>query len=138
MLDKRKITYSRSLRQDQTDTEKLLWYHLRNRQIAGLKFRRQQVIGEFIVDFACLEKKVIIELDGGQHNSEKGVRKDNERTIWLKKEGYTVLRFWNNEVLRDMNGVLDRIHEMITTPHSSSLPSNEKKFPGSMGGSGER
>ena len=99
---------SRDLRKRHTDAERLLWQHLRSKQIEGLKFRRQEPIGKYIVDFVCFEKKVVIEADGGQH-SEEGV--DKERDKWLNKEGFQVLRFWNNEVLLNPRGVLEVIRE---------------------------
>jgi len=99
------------LRQTLTDVEQKLWYLLRNRQFAGAKFRRQCPIGKYIVDFVCKEKHLIIELDGGQHNQDQGY--DKTRTQFLQLEGYTVLRFWNNEVMKNMEGVLLVIKENI-------------------------
>lgn len=84
----------------------LLWKHLRAKQLEGLKFRRQQPIGKYIVDFVCFEKMVIIEADGGQHL--ESVR-DKERDDWLNCQNYQVLRFWNNEVLTNIQGVLEVI-----------------------------
>ena len=78
-----------------TDTERHLWRYLRNRQIESFKFRRQQPVGSYVVDFVNLEKKVVIELDGGQHALDPG---DKIRDEWLKAEGYKVLRFWDNQV----------------------------------------
>lgn len=78
--------------------EKALWMKLRNKQLEGVKFRRQQPIGPYIVDFVNFERKLVIEIDGGQHNEEEIREGDEERTTWLKKRGYRVLRFWNNEV----------------------------------------
>ena len=80
-----------------TDTEMLLWRHLRSRNMSGLKFRRQHCIGSFIADFACVEKKLIIEVDGGQHA--ENADQDADRTAYLNSQGWTVMRFWNNEVL---------------------------------------
>ena len=96
------------MRKRHTDAERLLWHHLRSKQIEGLKFRRQQPIGKYIVDFVCFERKVVIEVDGGQHAKEGG---DKERDLWLNKEGFQVLRFWNNEVLLKPKGVLEVIRE---------------------------
>ena len=112
----RKIPFARQLRQDQTDVERLLWKYLRNRRLNGVKFRRQHPIGAYIVDFVSLEKQLIIELDGGQHNSEEGKKKDKERIFWLEKNGYRVMRFWNNEVITDLDNVLQVIHNALT-PH---------------------
>jgi adenine-specific DNA-methyltransferase len=86
---------------------------LRNKQLEGVKFRRQQPIGPYIVDFASLKRKLVIEIDGGQHGEEKIGQKDEARTIWLKEKGYQVLRFWNNEVLMNMEGVLEGIRETL-------------------------
>ena len=105
---------ARNLRKHATDVEKLLWSKLRAKQIKGCKFRRQQPIGNFIVDFVCMAGKLIIELDGGQHATQKG--KDKIRDNWLKKEGYEVLRFWNNEVFENLEGVLEVISRHVKAP----------------------
>jgi len=88
------IAFARELRQKQTDVERALWVRLRNKQLEGVKFRRQQPIGAYIVDFASFEKKLVIEIDGGQHNEDEMRGRDEERTICLKERGYRVLRFW--------------------------------------------
>ena len=98
---------AKSLRKNATQVETLLWNQLRARQIEGVKFRRQQPIDEIIVDFVCFEKKLIIELDGGQHA--QASEKDRERDKNLSEKGYIVLRFWNNEVLENLAGVLEVI-----------------------------
>ena len=111
---KRKGTrLARELRRRQTEAEKTLWARLRNRQLEGVKFRRQQPIGHYVVDFASLEKGIVVEVDGGQHN-ELGVReRDDERTAWLEREGYHVLRFWDSELLKNVDGVLEVIMEAL-------------------------
>jgi very-short-patch-repair endonuclease len=86
-----------------------LWRHLRARQLEGLKFRRQQPIDNYIVDFVCFEKRIVIEVDGGQHMVEK--EKDTERDDHLKRHGFRVLRFWNNDVLTNIGGVLEVIRD---------------------------
>jgi len=86
---------------------------LRDRQLEGVKFRRQQPMGSYIVDFASFERKLIVEIDGGQHNEGKTRDGDEERTIRLKERGYRVMRFWNNEVLTNLEGVLERIKEAL-------------------------
>jgi len=86
---------------------------LRNRQLEGVKFRRQQPLCSYIVDFASFERKLIIEIDGGQHNEGKIKERDEERTIRLKEKGYRVMRFWNNDVLTNLEGVLERIREAL-------------------------
>lgn len=108
-LDPEKKLFARYLRRNSTNVEKLLWLKLRNRQFLGIKFRRQQSIEGFIVDFVSLEKKLIIEIDGGQHNQRKNILKDQKRTRVLENNGFTVLRFWNNEVLQNLDGVLEAL-----------------------------
>jgi very-short-patch-repair endonuclease len=103
---------ARSLRNTPTDAEKLLWRHLKQRQVNNLKFRRQVSIGFYVVDFLCFEKRLIIELDGGQHGDEK----DKQRTAFLESKGFLVIRFWNNDVLKNTKGVLEKIHEITKTP----------------------
>jgi len=101
-----KVGSARQLRRDGTAAENRLWYFLRNRQIEGLKFVRQVPVGSYIVDFACREVALVVELDGGQHAV--GDR-DARRTAQLNAEGYSVLRFWNNEVFSNRAGVLQAI-----------------------------
>lgn len=101
--------FARDLRKNQTDAEKLLWHNLRNRQLENIKFKRQYSIGPYIVDFISLEKRLIIELDGGQHNEDENIIKDQARTEFLEKEGFKVLRFWNNDVLVNTENVLEEI-----------------------------
>jgi very-short-patch-repair endonuclease len=101
------VILSRNLRKRQTDAENLIWRHLRRNRVEGLSFRRQHPIGRYIVDFVCLEKRLILEIDGGQHAIEKD--KDEQRTNWLMAEGYRILRFWNSDVLTNLEGVLETI-----------------------------
>ena len=105
---------AKKLRKGQTDAESLLWKHLRIKQMEGVKFRREEPIGRFIVDFVSFEKKVIVEVDGGQHSEEA----DKEREQWLRSQGFKVLRFWNNEVLQNTEGVLEvrRNNSLLTLP----------------------
>ena len=98
---------SRSLRRTQTDTERHLWRHLRNRGLAGHKFRRQVAIGPYFADFACLERHLVVELDGGQHLEQ--VARDATRSEVLRQSGFTVLRFWNDQVLTETPAVLEAI-----------------------------
>ncbi len=105
---------ARNLRKEATDAEKLLWKHLRTKQIEGLKFRRQEQISRFIADFVCYERTLIIEADGGQHALER--EKDDERTAWLNSQGFTVLRFWNHEILPNLEGVLEVIRKACLAP----------------------
>ena len=106
-VDRPPSTYAVQLRRNQTHVERLLWRAPRDRQLGGMKFRRQVPIGAYIVDFLCLEAMLIIELDGGQHTSET----DEPRQTWLEQQGYRVLRFWNNEVTENLVGVLTVIGE---------------------------
>ncbi len=97
----------RALRREMTDAEQALWGILRGRQVAGLKFRRQHPFGDYILDFVCLENRLIIEVDGGQHAEQ--VEYDRVRTERLQAAGFIVLRFWNNEVLQELDAVNERI-----------------------------
>ena len=103
---RRKTTLSRSLRSAQTDTEALLWRHLRSRQLGGHKFVRQVPIGPYICDLVCRDKRVIVEADGGQHADSAT---DATRDQWLTAHRYRVLRFWNNDILENIDGVLEVI-----------------------------
>lgn len=98
---------ARNLRNNSTDVERLLWNRLKSSQIEGVKFRRQQVIEDYIVDFISFEKKVIIELDGGQHA--ETIEADKVRDSCLAMNGYKVLRFWDNEVIENIEGALEVI-----------------------------
>src|SRR5712691_11799536 len=97
---------ARTLRRSSTPVEQKLWMRLRNRQLHGAKFRRQHPIGQYIVDFFCLEARLVIELDGGWHGEESKRIEDEHRAAFLQSHGYTVLRFWNNELTDDIRGVL--------------------------------
>ncbi len=113
---------AKGLRKRSTDVEHLLWHRLRAGRFDGMKFRRQHPIGQYIVDFICLERKLIIELDGGQHTLPDEILKDRKRDAWLEKEGYTVMRFWDNEVLTNTSGILEAIRERLRTPSPQSPP----------------
>jgi len=117
--------YARRLRRDQTDAERTLWWRLRDRQLSGAKFRRQHPVGPFITDFCCPEVELIIELDGGQHAGQREA--DAQRTAFLEAHGYRVLRFWDNEVLANIEGVLERIAEVLRNPHPNPLPGRERE-----------
>lgn len=107
---------AKDLRKNSTDAENFLWKILRSKRLEGIKFRRQHIIGQFIVDFVCLERKIVIELDGGHHASQK--ERDYERDNWLECEGYKVLRFWNNELFENTDGVMNNIMETCTNSPS--------------------
>jgi very-short-patch-repair endonuclease len=102
-------TIAKTLRKKSTDAENVLWKQLRRKQLEGLKFRRQQPIDNYVVDFVCFEKRIVIEVDGGQHSI--GRDKDSERDNYLVINGFKVLRFWNNEVLQNIEGVLEMIRK---------------------------
>ena len=95
------------------------------RQISGFKFRRQHLVGTFVVDFACVERKLIIEVDGSQHAEQEA--KDEERTAWLGKHGFRVIRFWNNEVLGETEVVLEMILQELEDPHLNPPPARGRK-----------
>ena len=112
---------ARSLRRNQTDAERVIWQRLRNRQLLDCKFCRQQIIGPYIADFACLSPKLIIELDGGQHADQ--LEYDHIRSQYLQQLGYRVLRFWNNDVLQNTAGVMETIRSVIVSLTPSPQPS---------------
>jgi len=109
-----KLSNAKQLRTNQTDAERRLWYHLRAHRFMGLKFKRQKPLGPYIVDFICMERRIIIELDGGQHAEQ--MLYDQQRDTWLGGEGYTVLRFWNNEVMQELEAVLEKIRMVALSP----------------------
>ena len=118
--------FSKSLRKRATNTEELPWRHLRAKRFGGLKFRRQQPIGTYIVDFVCFEEKIIVELDGGQHGLPEEMNHDNKRNEWFEAQGYKVLRFWDNEVLKNTRAVLEVIWKhCLNHPPLNPLPSRE-------------
>ncbi|NJM13484.1 MAG: endonuclease domain-containing protein [Synechococcaceae cyanobacterium SM1_2_3] len=108
------LNYARDLRSHATEAEQLLWRYLRARRFMGLKFKRQKPMGCFIVDFICLEHRLIIELDGGQHADQMDY--DQARTLWLESQGFVVLRFWNHDVMKQLEGVLERIGQAVVAP----------------------
>ena len=109
---------AKRLRNNSTEAEKYLWYMLRNKNL-GVKFRRQAVIGQFIVDFVCFENKVIVEVDGGQHAQSEH---DNARDQWFRDQGFKILRFWNHDVFGNRDGVLEKIIGHLKSPPSLALP----------------
>jgi very-short-patch-repair endonuclease len=104
---------SRQLRVRQTVHETILWAYLRSGRLGGLKFRRQFPICRFIVDFCCFEKQIIVELDGRQHGEKEHVEKDHIRDEILRAKGYKILRIWNNEINNNLEGVAERIMQLI-------------------------
>ncbi|MEW6769668.1 MAG: DUF559 domain-containing protein [Pseudomonadota bacterium] len=119
---------ARKLRRQQTDAERGLWLRLRDRRLNGWKFKRQVPIEKFIVDFCCADGKLVVELDGGQHAAE--IQNDAARTDILSSCGYLVLRFWNNDVLTNIDGVLAEILSTLPQklpPHPIPLPGGERE-----------
>ena len=112
------VERARKLRRAFTDAEKLLWSRLRDRQLGGLKFRRQYPIAGFFADFACTERHILIEIDGGQHTPHR----DERRTTMLESRGFQILRYWNNEVLGNIEGVLQDILSATSTPSPQPSP----------------
>jgi very-short-patch-repair endonuclease len=100
------------LRGSSTDAERALWKRLRTRQLAGAKFRRQHPIGPYIADFCCIERRLVVELDGGQHAV--AARRDARRTRYLAEQGFRVLRYWDGDVLRNVEGVVEEIMEVLS------------------------
>jgi very-short-patch-repair endonuclease len=126
------VEIARRLRRQQTDAERDLWFKLRNGRLGGLKFRRQMSLNGFVVDFCCPSAKLIVELDGGQHIEQR--EQDARRIRDLEDSGYFVLRFWNNDVLRNIEGVLEEIarrasQQAFEPPHPTPLPSRSRMFP---------
>ena len=117
---------ARALRQRMTDAERLLWRHLRNRELGGWKFKRQYPVGPFIVDFICVEKNIVIEVDGGQHAENEEL--DLQRSAYLNKMGYRVLRFWNNQVLQETEAVLEAIFAILANGKQNS-PAHPNPLP---------
>ena len=115
------LSFARRLRSCQTDAEIRLWYLLRSRRFLAHKFRRQHPIGPFIVDFVCIEQRLVIEVDGGQHQNQAAA--DHARDAFLKRNGFLVLRFWNNDVLSNTRGVLETIMESLDSPTLTPGPS---------------
>lgn len=119
MSDYKTLINAKTLRTHQTEAEQRLWYHLRTRRFMGLKFKRQKPMGRYITDFVCMERRLIIEIDGGQHAEQ--LEYDQHRDVWLRSQGYTVLRFWNNEVMQQLEGVLEQIR-IASTLSPTPLP----------------
>ena len=114
--NKRLKPLARNLRSNMTDAEQMVWSKIRRKQIGDCQFYRQKNIGNYIVDFYCPSGKLVIELDGGQHYEERAVKKDQERDNYLQKLGLTVLRFSDLDVLKNIDGVIERIHEHLKSP----------------------
>jgi len=120
---------ARGLRKKPTECEQALWKHLRMRQLDGYKFHRQQPIGQYIVDFVSFGGRVVVELDGGQHSQQMDY--DSKRTAWLEAQGYRVLRFWNNQVLQEIEAVKAIVSNVLedgaNTPHLNPPPQGGRR-----------
>jgi very-short-patch-repair endonuclease len=118
---------SRDLRRNATDVERRLWWYLRGRRFESFKFRRERPIGPYIVDFVCLERRLIVELDGGQH-AEDRKSYDERRDAYLRRAGYRVLRIWNNEVNENLDGVMQEIDTALRDdPHPPPSPASGRR-----------
>jgi very-short-patch-repair endonuclease len=128
------LKQAKMLRSDMTDAERRLWYRLRAHRFAGIKFKRQVPIGRYVVDFACMSRKVVLEIDGGQHADSEA---DRVRDRQLMEQGFKVLRFWNNDVLKQTDIVLETIMETLNT-ESDPSPGALRAFPSPQGERGKR
>ncbi|MGH8121440.1 MAG: endonuclease domain-containing protein [Rudaea sp.] len=114
----RLLEFAKGMRRGPTDAEAALWRKVRAGRLGGFKFKRQHSIGSYIVDFVCFERRLILEVDGGQHERST----DAKRTDWLEEQGFRVLRFWNNEVLTNMDGVLEAVLRVLSQSAPSPQP----------------
>ena len=135
---RKKTSRARQLRKNFTDAEQILWRTVRSRQLGGHKFRRQQPVGRYMVDFVCLEASLVIEVDGGQHAEIRQAAYDDERTAWLRQQGFQVLRFWDHEVLRQLEGVKKAISKALRCARFSLVKSLSSPSTGENRGEGER
>jgi very-short-patch-repair endonuclease len=117
-----RVQPARRLRRDMTEAEQKLWRYLRQLPRGSSHFRRQATIGPYFADFACHTQRLIIEVDGGQHNDKRQAARDADRTAYLQAHGYRVLRFWNHDVLSNIEGVMTVIYEAITDPSAPPTP----------------
>ena len=122
--------FSKQLRKNSTEPEKILWHYLRNRRFFGYKFRRQFTVGNYIVDFICLEKNLVIELDGREHLESDALEYDKKRTEFLNNRGLRVLRFYNTDIFNNIDSVLERIRELVVSPSSGFQPPSPLKGEG--------
>lgn len=123
------VSIARRLRRDQTDAERKLWFRLRDRRLNGLKFRRQMPLDRYVVDFCCESARLVVEVDGGQHAER--LEEDADRTKALEAMSYLVLRFGNNDVLQNIDGVAETIintlNQPFSPPHPNPLPNGERE-----------
>ncbi len=119
--------FARELRNNATNAERRLWHLLRRRQLDGFKFRRQRPIGPYICDFVCLEARLIVELDGGQHAQQAAY--DIRRDDFLRSQGFRVLRFWNDDVQREIESIIETIHEALHRPELDGRLDDRLRLP---------
>ena len=129
------VAKAKALRTNATDAERVLWHRLRAHRLLGYKFRRQQPMGHYIVDFVCFETQMIVEVDGGQHSER--VLYDRERTLWLEAQGFRVLRFWNHEVRKHLEAVTETILRECSRATPSPWPSPTCGPPWAIEGEGK-
>jgi len=131
---KQKTYFARKLRHNQTEPEQILWEKLRNRKFLNIKFRRQQAIGKYIGDFVSFEIKLIVELDGGHHKKKEYIEQDMIRSEYLIAQGFKVLRFWNSDVVNNLEEVLGILRQTISSPQPSPIRRGRimKKYPPSL------
>jgi len=127
---------AKQLRHDQTEAETFVWSELRSRRFSGFKFRRQFPLGNYIVDFVCLDRRVIVELDGGQHNETSQIAYDAQRDAWLRGEGFEVLRFWNSDVFLEWEAMAEGILRALEGRPSRRAPSPPTPLPRGERGEG--
>ncbi len=106
---------AKQLRKNSTDAERALWRVIRSRQLGGYKFRRQQPLGPFVVDFVCLEARLVVEVDGGHHDEAEDRAHDQRRSQWLEGAGFRVMRFWNHDVLNQLDSVSEAISNALSS-----------------------
>ena len=128
---------SRALRHTITEAEKRLWWHLDRIPVAESHFRRQAALGPYVVDFVCHSAKLVVEVDGSQHGHPEGMAADAKRTHWIEERGYRVLRFWNQEVLREIEVVLDTVRAALYSSTSPGYPAGTPTPSPSPQGGGE-
>jgi very-short-patch-repair endonuclease len=131
------VVRARSLRRSMTDAERKLWYMLRDRRFSDAKFRRQVPLGPYVADFLSFERHIVVEVDGGQHS---GKASDVARDDWFRGQGFTVVRFWNNDVLKNLEGVATLLLDIVAanTPHPALRPRAAAKPPSPTRGEGKR
>jgi very-short-patch-repair endonuclease len=125
-LDSELLVFACKLRQEHSDPERFMWALLRDRRFCGFKFRRQHPVKPYVLDFYCPAARLAIELDGGQHNTDAARRYDESRTKFIATEGIEVLRFWNHDVLKDIDAVLEAIHIALTRSNTRDLSPGER------------